>query len=252
MRIQWQAKKSVSTQLQCTIRLPGRARRPSASGRGSPYGLAGLPPVLLRARRTSCKWTRLALRARLFTSSPPTRPTPPPRTVFPPRDPTTHMATPRAGSRTRSAWSGPGARTRGRFARRVDRSGRGEEFGARADATSPPLEPRRAPGEAPRAARGARARAARTSERFARRVDRTLDVLEPNQEFWASVCARCATGRADQREQCAKRARALQGGGTPPRTHPLPIVSAGVGQAFGRTENVRSPRARRRFRRGKR
>ena len=148
-----------------------RAAGYRASGRGSPYGLACLLPVFLRARKTSRKWTRLALG--LACLPPVLLRAPPPRRERFFRPATTHMATPRAGSRTRSAWSGPGARTRGRFARRVDRSGRGEEFGARADATSPPLEPRRAPWIAPRAARGARARAARTSERFARRVDRS-------------------------------------------------------------------------------
>ena len=93
-------------------------------------------------------------------------------------------------------------------------------------------------GKAPRAARGARARAARTNERFVRHVDRTLDVLEPKQEFWASVCARCATGRADQREQCAKRACALQGG-VPPPAPTLPTHRVG-----GRRVGVRLDRKR--------
>ena len=155
-----------------------RAAGYRASGRGSPYGLACLLPVFLRARKTSRKWTRLALG--LACLPPVLLRAPPPRRERFFRPATTHMATPRAGSRTRSAWSGPGARTRGRFARRVDRSGRGEEFGARADATSPP--PRAAPRTVDRTARGARrAGAGGTHERAVRasrrpkRSDETFD-----------------------------------------------------------------------------
>ena len=88
-----------------------------------------------------------------LTSSPPTRPHPPPRTVFAsPRPP---PPTPRAGSRTRSARRGPGGAHERTvwFARRVDRSGRGED--RRQSARPPPSARRSRPARCARTPRPA-------------------------------------------------------------------------------------------------
>ena len=200
------------------------------------------------------------LRARLFTSSPPMRPTSPPRTVFPFRDHPRGHAT-RRDSNPKRVESSKGAH--------------GSAPGSSRDAAWP----RHAPGFEPEArerrdARGAhfcktRARVAggggppppppppplpimptttdRARQHSARRR-RDRDSSPWEEERGAGRAGKARTlDRAPRRRWSMRTRGARSSGSTRARR-----ASAGVGQAFGRTENVRSPRARRRFRRGKR
>ena len=186
------------------------------------YGLACLPPVLLCAQ--------LPRRERFFRSA------------------TTPVATPRAGIRTRSAWSCPRARTVRRRARRATRRGHATRRDSNPKRVSVAMRAahisaKRAPPPLPimpTTTDRARQHSAR------RRRDRDSSPWE--EERGAGRAGKARTlDRAPRRRWSMRTRGARSSGSTRARR-----ASAGVGQAFGRTENVRSPRARRRFRRGKR
>ena len=198
------------------------------------------------------------LRARLFTSSPPMRPTSPPRTVFPFRDHPRGHATRRDSNPKRvesskgAHGSAPGSSRDAAWPRhapgfepeRVSVAMRAAHISAkRARALQgggPPFRPHPPLPIMPTTTDRARQQSAR------RRRDRDSSPWE--EERGAGRAGKARTlDRAPRRRWSMRTRGARSSGSTRARR-----ASAGVGQAFGRTENVRSPRARRRFRRGKR